>query len=423
MRVAFLTTEYPTERYFAGGLASYVQRVAKALIGAGAETEVFTLSHLQERIWDGPVLVHRTKRGTRSRRILDRLPLFGRRSGYTEVIVPAWNLAAAVYKRHREAPFAVAQASNYRACGFVAALRNTIPVVTRISSYEPLWRTMYKKPLTKQQLDLENAEIQQVKWSAATYAPSFLLAEALKANEGLSVRVIEPPFYLDPPPPGLPETAADLAPESYAMFFGSLGYLKGCDRLVTVLPALLERNPEMRFVFVGPARRTESGLPFDQHIRHMLKGYIDNRVRIISEQKQQDLFQLVQNARLVVLPSRADNLPNACMESMALGRVVIGARGASFEQLIEDGVNGLLVSQEDDPELAACIERVWCMATPHRDAIGSRASETVQRLRPENAIRPLIDLFEEIGCRERMGNRHGLLQRLSELRTQQSSVR
>ena len=41
------------------------------------------------------------------------------------------------------------------------------------------------------------------------------------------------------------------------------------------------------------------------------------------------------------LPSKVDNLPNTCLEAMALKRVVIGSRtAASFDQLISDGVNG-----------------------------------------------------------------------------------
>ena len=69
MRVAFLTTEYPTELQFAGGLASYVSRVAKNLAENGHEAEVFTLSHLKERIWDGPTLVHRITAATGKRKV------------------------------------------------------------------------------------------------------------------------------------------------------------------------------------------------------------------------------------------------------------------------------------------------------------------------------------------------------------------
>jgi glycosyltransferase involved in cell wall biosynthesis len=100
---------------------------------------------------------------------------------------------------------------------------------------------------------------------------------------------------------------------------------------------------------------------------------------------------------------------------MALGRVVIGTHGASFDQVIEDGVSGFLVSQEDDRELASCMERVWRMSPEERDRIGSRAARSLDRMRPEAAIAPLIDLFEEVSRDARQSAQGGLLRRLNRL--------
>jgi glycosyltransferase involved in cell wall biosynthesis len=408
MRVAFLTPEFPTESQRAGGLASYLRRVTRALIDCGHEAEVFTLSHAQERIWDGPTLVHRVQRRTRLHAVLHGIPQLRRDAGYPEVVAAAWSLAAALYRRHRERPFDAVQASNYRACGLVAALRGAIPVVTRISSYEPVWRAMYRKPLTRRQRHIERAEILQVKCSVAAYAPSRLLADMLRVKEGVDVRMIEPPFFLDPPGPDLPLLGRELAPGGYALFFGFLGYLKGFDRLVTVLPGLLERLPDLKFVFIGPMSRAREADRVDDYIRQMLGAYLDTRVFVLPDQRHPTLLPLIRGARLVALPSRVDNLPNACMEAMALGRVVIGTYGASFEQLIQHEVNGFLVSQEDDDELASVIERVWRMSPDDRDRIGRRAAGSLHRLRPENAIQPLIQLLEEVARRKRRGVLHRL---------------
>jgi glycosyltransferase involved in cell wall biosynthesis len=408
VRVAFLTPEFPTESHFAGGLASYLRRVTRAFAAAGHEAEVFTLSHVQERIWDGPTLVHRVQREHRLQAVVNKIPYVGRAAGYVDIIVPAWNLAAALYRRHRELPFDAVQASNYRACGLVAALRNSIPVVTRISSYEPAWRAMYRRPLTRRQRHIERAELLQVRWSAVAYAPSLLLAEIFKTREGVDVRVIEPPFSLEPTAPALPVLCENLPAGGYALFFGSLGYLKGCDRLVKVLPELLDRIPDLKFVFIGPVSRTSNVERFDHHIRQKLAAYLDTRVFILEEQRHPALLPLIERARLVVLPSRIDNLPNACMEAMALNRVVIGTRGASFEQLIQHCVNGFLVSQEDDDELTSTIARVWRMDPEERNGIGRRAAQALERLRPHNAVRSLIQLLEEITATKPRGILHRL---------------
>ncbi len=399
MRIALLTTEYPTEASFAGGLASYLRRLALALNGAGHDAEVFTLSERREEIFDGAVRVHRIAPAPPPRAPLRRMPGFAAAADYAETARPAWKLAAALHRRHREAPFDAVQASSFRACGLIAALRQQIPVVTRISSYEPLWRKFYQRPLTARQRRLESAERWQLCSSAALYAPSRLLAETVKREEGFEVAVIEPPFEISPPPAGLPDAAPALAPQGYALFFGSLGYLKGCDRLIRVLPGLLERNSDLKFLFAGPPRWVGGKLFFDALIRRELRDFIDRRVFILPAQRPAALLQLVQNARFVVLPSKIDNLPNACLEALALGRVVVASRGASFEQLIDDGVNGFLAAQDNDAELAARMEHAWRLPLAERSRIGAAAARSIERFAPARTIGPLLELFGEAARR------------------------
>ncbi len=71
-----------------------------------------------------------------------------------------------------------------------------------------------------------------------------------------------------------------------------------------------------------------------------------SRLVLIDNLPHRQLYPIIAAARLVVLPSLVDNLPNACLEAMGLGTAVIGTTGASFEELITDGVNGFLVPSE-----------------------------------------------------------------------------
>ncbi|MGB7925672.1 MAG: glycosyltransferase family 4 protein [Pyrinomonadaceae bacterium] len=393
MRIAFLTTEYVSENYFAGGIANYLSRAASALRREGHEPEIFTLSHEQERIRHEEVMVHRVTPGTLKTKVSATRYIW-RYEGYAEAFGDAWRLAAALRRRHEEIPFDIVQAANYRACGLLATLRKPAPVVTRISSYEPLWREAYKRPATAGQLQFERAEMIQMRRSSALYAPSKLLAETLRQKEGLAVHVIEPPFRFDGQLAGdsLPQS---LAPETYALFFGNIGYAKGCDRLLKVLPALLERNAGMKFVFVGDADKTEEGQPFDQHLRESLARYAD-RVEVLPAQRHAQLLPIIRHARFVALPSKIDNLPNTCLEAMALKRIVIGTQGASFDQLIRHGASGFLVSQSDDDDLAARMEQVWRMDAQERERIGAEAALSLERLKPEHAIKRLVAFYEEV---------------------------
>jgi glycosyltransferase involved in cell wall biosynthesis len=393
MRIAFLTGSFPTEKQFATGLATYMQRVVTALREQGHEPEVFTLSHETGTVEHNGILVHRvaTRRLTTPFQKWPGLRYF---EGYTTFWLQSRCLATALRRRHREKPFNIAQASNSQAVGLVAARWGDLPLVTRISSHRRLWNEAYKVPKSPQRRQKERMEILQLRASTAVYGPSQLLADLHLQYERIPVRVVEPPFFL--------ETASlDLSPpdeepaDGYGIFFGAISRMKGCDRIVNVLPALFDRNPGLRFLFVGPLRKSHDPKGFDRVIRQKLAAYAE-RYRVLPPLQPPELFRLVHGARFVALPSKIDNLPNACMEAMALSRVVIASRGASFEQLITDGESGFLVPQEDDAALEACIERVWRMPVSERGTIGAAAAQAMKRLEPRRTVADLVRFYKEV---------------------------
>jgi glycosyltransferase involved in cell wall biosynthesis len=101
---------------------------------------------------------------------------------------------------------------------------------------------------------------------------------------------------------------------------------------------------------------------------------------------------VIRQALAVVLPSRMDNLPNTCIEAMAEGKAVIGTRGTSFEQLIEDGVSGLLCDVDDPTALRASIERL--LAEPGLTAsLGEKARARIAQLSGAQPLQNLLDFY------------------------------
>jgi glycosyltransferase involved in cell wall biosynthesis len=70
-----------------------------------------------------------------------------------------------------------------------------------------------------------------------------------------------------------------------------------------------------------------------------------------------------------------DGLPNALLEALAAGRPVVATRVAGIPDVVEDGVNGLLVPARDPAALAAALERLRNEPdTRARLAIAARAT-------------------------------------------------
>jgi glycosyltransferase involved in cell wall biosynthesis len=131
-------------------------------------------------------------------------------------------------------------------------------------------------------------------------------------------------------------------------------------------------------------------------LEYVLEQAGEHRDRVMHFDKMPHamLYPFIEHAEAVVLPSRIDNFPNACLEAMALGKVVVGTRGASFEQLIEDGVSGFLCEIDDRKSLLAAIERA--LGLEDKAEMGRRAKARMHILRPELAGSRLEEVYEEV---------------------------
>ena len=66
-----------------------------------------------------------------------------------------------------------------------------------------------------------------------------------------------------------------------------------------------------------------------------------------------DVVTLLKNSHIYVLATRAEGLPVAVLEAMALGLPVVGTRASGMGEAVLDGETGLLVDLEPDASRAA----------------------------------------------------------------------
>ncbi|HVP36425.1 MAG TPA: glycosyltransferase family 4 protein [Terriglobales bacterium] len=74
--------------------------------------------------------------------------------------------------------------------------------------------------------------------------------------------------------------------------------------------------------------------------------------KVIFTGYQKDIASIYKSLDLVVLPSLSEGMPNVALESMLLGKPVIGTNAGGTPEVIADEMTGLLVPPEDPPSLA-----------------------------------------------------------------------
>lgn len=383
LRIAFATPEFVTETHFDGGLANYLHRVSKLLADLGHDVHVITLSTKDEDEFDYEgVMVHRVmlKPGWHTVNRLTR---------YSLATTLHWlNFSTQTYRKlkqlHRREPLDLIQYPNYSACGLfsIPFLRTTH--VVRASS-QPGWNSSVKRSLDSSVT--EGLEALQYKLTRNVHAPSRAIQQMLGA------RLIRAPFYIENR--AWDEAVYDqfLRDRKYVLYFGRFQLHKGFHTLARALPRFLHQFPDAHVALVGRDMETSVASSMAAFARAQCNGFGD-RLLIMENLPHSRLYPVIAGARLVVLPSLIDNLPNACLEAMGLGKVVIGTEGTSFEEMITDGANGFLVPPDNPEALADKIIAAW---TDERLGVMSAAAkDQVREFAPEKTIPALLSYYSEL---------------------------
>lgn len=101
---------------------------------------------------------------------------------------------------------------------------------------------------------------------------------------------------------------------------------------------------------------------------------VHNGVRPYSD----ELLRLYLHAHAFVLPSRGDAVPHVILEAMASGLPIVATRVGAIPDLIEDGVNGLLVNPGDATALGDALA-ILAADAPLRARLGAAGRERARR--------------------------------------------
>lgn len=125
-------------------------------------------------------------------------------------------------------------------------------------------------------------------------------------------------------------------------------WIKGPDILVEALVELNRRVDDLVVLLTGPSRGfVRTGLD-EAGVRHVHR-LLPDRSGLLDAYHALDAYAVA---------SRQEGGPKSILESMATGTAIITTRAGQADDLVADGVNGLLVDIDDAAALAAALERV-----------------------------------------------------------------
>lgn len=394
MNIAYILPEFVTEKE-SGGLATYYDIISRLLADAGHIIMIFVQSDTTETLNYYPgVTVERV-----------HIDLQQINPDIPGSFIRSWSeglKTALCQKLESGMRFDLVQYPNFMGYGID---RVDIPTVIRVSSYRPLLRAADKEifDIHGEYLSIKAPDFIEdiaVMKADAVYSPSVSAAAYVKQQTGKKVRIIESPYYpRSNSQYELEKNKAWIKEKKYAITFGTLKVLKGAKLIGDSIYEILEECPDLYWVFAGAEAdwMDEKGQKVSpsQYIKKQAKQYSD-RLLFLGKLRQEELFAYVKGASFCVMPSRVDNLPNTCIEAMALGKVVIGTEGASFEQLLENGKSGFLIERENREMLVETVCKAYGLSKQHANDMGMKAQERLQKMSPDVILEELVDFYNSV---------------------------
>jgi glycosyltransferase involved in cell wall biosynthesis len=179
--------------------------------------------------------------------------------------------------------------------------------------------------------------------------------------------------------------------EQVVVCVAGLRYPKGIDVLLQAWHLVHKQAPQARLVIVGTGS-------LQSQLERMAEALsIADSVEFTG--LQSDIPAQLHRGNLAVLPSRWEGMPNALLEAMACGLACVATRVSGSEDIIQHGVNGLLVEPEDYQGMAQAI--LTLLRNPALvQEYGRAARQTTEQYYSfEQVIDRYIELYQRIAGR------------------------
>ena len=179
----------------------------------------------------------------------------------------------------------------------------------------------------------------------------------------------------------------ELQDDGYALYIGRLSKEKGILNLIEAFSSI-----EGRKLFVA------GDGPEKQRIEEIIKErHLKDRIILLGHINQEEVKQYLSKARFVVVPSIwYENCPYSVMETLAIGKPVIGANIAGIPELVEDKVNGLLYKYDSVSDLESKMKILYENPELAKEYGKNAKKIAIDNYGKEKYYNQIIDIYNKV---------------------------
>ncbi len=335
MRICFVCNEYPPGRH--GGIGTMTQMLARGLVQAGHHVRAVGVysdrtatEHLDDEgveIWRLPLKSGHGSWITGRIRLFRQIAAWSKAGEIDLVEVPDWEGWAAGWPRL------------------------AVPVIARLHGTSTYFASELDEAVSHTTHWLERRSLRRMDaWCSSSRYTADRTARLFELPRE-EIEVLHNPTSRPIDSVGATRSS------NRVVFTGTLVAKKGIVPLIDAWPRVIARCPEAKLHVYGKDGRTSDGESMTAILRDRL-GEHSPSVHFHGHVDRAMIATALQEARLAIFPSFAEAFALAPMEAMAVGCPTIYSRLGSGPELIDEGVNGLLIDPHHPDEISDAILRL-----------------------------------------------------------------
>ena len=151
------------------------------------------------------------------------------------------------------------------------------------------------------------------------------------------------------------------------------------------------------FLLVGPV---DQGNPSSISLRQLESWADEGCVRYLGERP--DIRELLAIADVVVLPSYREGLPRVLLEAAAMGKPMVASDVPGCRDVVDDGINGILVPPKDVASLVAAIEGLLVSSARRRQMGAAARHKALREFDEGKVVEQVLGLYDTLLARKAM---------------------
>lgn len=381
------STEFPS------GIVTYVHNLRTGLIGQGHRVSVFTWEIGKSNEDSGIHLIEEPAMSG----FLRKLRFFAGR-GSREVFGWGKVIAAKVNEIHRTDPIDVFEMEE--SFGWCADVQKHIPIPVVVKLHGPEFLTQTaasaRAEYTSAKIEREGEALRRIR---VITSPSKSTLHSTLSHYKLHPRVqrvIPNPLVGDP---NLELWDLEACDRKTILYVGQFSKVKGGDTALIAFRRLLDADPSLKLIFVGPDRglvmADGSKIQFDAFRDSLFSQAQRPSISYLGQLPGNEIPNLRRKAMVTIVVSRWENQPNTALEAMIQGCPIVATDVGGMSELVRDESTGLLARPDDIDDL--CQKVIYLLSHPAKAGqMGENARRfTIDRHSVETGAKQAAELYHE----------------------------